>query len=267
MAILSISRESESGGGEIGRKIAERIGYEFVDKQRFLSELKDAGRKWEALGEEMDEVRPNVWEKYDWGYKGLVALIESAVYQYALKDRVVIMGQGSTFLLKNIPHCLRIRFVAPFEFRVHRLMTRENLDRTTAEWLIKKIDRDRAGYNKTLYGEDREVKSNYDLVFDIGELPQEQIIALVQKTLEEKDRMSTHEGLQRLKGYFLASKVKAFIYTQKNIFIPTLEILYDGESLVLRGVVHNKKEYHRVERMAHQIADPHPIRNELHYRQ
>ncbi len=39
-----------------------------------------------------------------------------------------------------------------------------------------------------------------------------------------------------------------------------------GQSIVLKGMVHSPKEFHLVEEMVHKIADPYPIRNELHYR-
>jgi cytidylate kinase len=266
MAILSISRECESGGWEIGRKVAEQTGYDFIDKERIRAELKAAGERWEYLGEEMDEVRPNLWEKFDWEYQGLIALIESSIYEYALKDRVVLLGRGNNFLLKDVPHVLKLRLSAPFETRVRRLMEKSSMDRTTAEWLIKKVDRNRAGYIKAIYGEDWEAKENYDLVFDTGEQSQEQIVPVVLEALKERDRLFTAEGLQRLQGYALAAKIKARIYTQPKMFIPTLEIIFDGLALVIRGVVHSTKEYHWVEEMVQKMADPHPIRNELHYR-
>jgi len=36
MAILTISREYGSGGREIGRRVAERLGYRYVDKERLF---------------------------------------------------------------------------------------------------------------------------------------------------------------------------------------------------------------------------------------
>ena len=34
MAILTISREYGSGGREIGRRVADQLSYQFVDKER-----------------------------------------------------------------------------------------------------------------------------------------------------------------------------------------------------------------------------------------
>jgi cytidylate kinase len=266
MAILSISREYQSGGRDIGQMVAEQMGYELVDKERILAELKEAGKRWGDLGEEMDEVRPNLWERFDWQYRGFVALIESVVYDYALKDRLVILGRGSNFLLKDIPHVLKIRVRAPLERRIRRMMEQNLMDRATAEWVIAKTDRNRAGYIQTNYGINWEDPQNYDFIFDTGEQSYEQILSVVLEGLRERERRSTVEGLKKLKGYTLAARVKAQILTHPGVFIPTLDIFFDGQALVLRGVIHSPKEYHRVEKMAQATAEAFPVRNELHYR-
>ena len=266
MAILTISRESESGGWEIGRKVTELTGYDLVDQKRLLAKLQSAGKRWGDLGKEMDEVRPSLWEKFDWEYRGLIASFESSIFEFALRDRVVVMGRGGNILLKDIPHVLKIRLFAPLECRVSRLINRNNLERITAERLIKKIDQNRAGYIKTIYRENWEDPKNYDVVFNTGTQTQEQIIPLLLKALKDKDQFFTPEGQERLKGLALAARVRAELFTHPKVFIPTLEIFYDGQGLVLRGVVHNTQECHRVEEMVHKIADPSPIRNELRYR-
>ena len=266
MAILTISREYQNGGYEIGTAVARQLGYEFVDKNRLHADLKVRGEKWGEMVEELDGVCPTLWEKYDREYRGYIALIESSIYEYALKDRVVILGRGSVFLLQDIPHVLKVRLFAPLEVRVDRVMRKDEVDRQTAEWLIKKMDKERAGYIQTIYGKHWEDQENYDLLIDTGVLTYEQVTQQLVEALKEWDQRVTPEGLQRLRNRALAARVKAQIFTHPAVFVPTLEILHDGQTIVLKGVVHSPKEFHLVEKMVHKIADPHPIRNELHYR-
>ncbi len=58
MAILTISREYGSGGREIGRLTAERLGYRYVDKERLFQDLEQAGQRWGRVAKELDEVAP-----------------------------------------------------------------------------------------------------------------------------------------------------------------------------------------------------------------
>jgi cytidylate kinase len=266
MAILSISREYKSGGRSIGQAIAQQMGYDFVDKNRIHNDLKSVGEKWGRLVDEFDEVRPSLWEKYDWEYRGFIALIESTIFEYALKDRVVIVGRGSNILLKDIPHVLKVRLFASLEVRIERAMLNDEIDRETAEELIEKTDQSRAGYLRVIYGTHWEDKQYYDLIFNTGVQTFEQITQELMKVLKQWDQRVTPEGRQRLENLALTAKVKAGIFTHPDVFIPTLEVFHDGQSIVLKGVVHSPKEYHLVEEMVHKMADPHPVRNELHYR-
>ena len=154
MAILTISREYGSGGWEIGRRVAERLDYQFVDKERVFQDLERAGTQWGRLARELDEVCPTLWERHDWQYRGYVAQTQALVLSYAEADNAVLIGRGASFLLQEVPFSLRVRLVAPLEVRLERIMTRERLDRKAAARLVTQMDGDRACYVKANYGSD-----------------------------------------------------------------------------------------------------------------
>ena len=266
MAILSISREYQNGSPEIGRAVADQLGYDFVDRYCIYTNLNEVGEKWGKLAKELDEERPNLWEKYDREYQGFIALIESTIYKYAAKDKAVILGRGSVFLLQDIPHVLKVRLYAPLEVRLERVMLKDELDRKTAEEILEKIDKSRAGYVQAIYGKQLQDIENYDLFFNTGIQTYEQVTQNLIEVLKGWDQRATPEGRQRLKDLALTANIKARILTHPEVVIHTLEVSQDGESIVLKGVVRSPKEYQLVEEMVHKIADPHPIRNELHYR-
>ena len=266
MAILSISREYRSGGREIGRAVARELQYEFVDKERILLDLKASGEKWRNLAEDLDEVQPTLWEKFDWEYRAFISLIECYIYDHALKDRVVIIGRGSNILLADIPQALKVRLTAPLEVRVEKVMREKEMDRRTALWLIEKTDRTRAGYVQSVYGINWEDPKYYDRVFDTGIQSYKEVTGILVEALKDRDREATPEARQRLKDLALTAQVKSQLFTHPKVFVPTLEIYHDGRAVVLQGVVHSPREYHLVEEIARQAADPHPLRNELHYR-
>jgi YjbE family integral membrane protein len=265
-AILTISREYQSGCKEIGKAVATQLGYDYLDRPCIYTHLRAAGEKWGKMAEELDEERPNLWEKYDQEYRGFIALIESTIYDYAAKGRVVILGRGSVFLLHDIPQVLKVRLYAPLEVRIERVMVKDKVDRLTAEEIIEKTDQSRAGYVKGIYGKQLKDTENYDLVFNTGIQSYEQVTANIVEVLKEWGQRATPESWERLNNMALAAKIKAGLYTHPEVFIPTLEIFHDGSAIVLKGLVHGPKEYRLVEEIVHNIADPHPIRNELHYR-
>ena len=136
MAILTISREYGSGGREIGRRVADQLSYQFVDKERLFQDLEKVGPRWVRVAKEVDEVCPTLWERHDWQYRGYVAQMEDLILEYALGDNVVIIGRGGSFLLQGVPFCLRVRLVAPLEVRLEAIMVRESLNLEAARRLI-----------------------------------------------------------------------------------------------------------------------------------
>lgn len=266
MAILTVSREFGSGGREIGRAVAGLMGYEYVNKERILDDIRASGKEWEEWSKDLDEHNPTTWEKYDWSFRGFGALIQSHVLNHALKDNVVIMGRGGNFLLKDIPHALSIRVTAPLEQRIERIIKRESVDRGTALWLAEKTDKERAGFILALYHKHWEKPSEYDMTFDLGTKNINEIISIVKDKLLEKDKFNTGEARKVLEMRALAAKVKAGILTNPNFFVPTLDVTHDGMGIILKGVVHNPKEHKRLEDEAVKLAGDVPVRCELHYR-
>lgn len=266
MAILTISREYGSGGAEVGRMVSERLGYRYVDKERLFADLEKAGERWGRVAREVDEVCPTVWERFDWQYRGYVAQLESLILTYATDDRVVIIGRGASFLLREIPFCLRVRLVAPLEVRLARIMDRERLSRAAAQRLITKVDGDRACYIQANYGADWQEDNTYDMTLSTGNLTYDQLLDILVPALADKDQLATSEAKVRLVELALAYRLKARIATDPRLLIPTLAVSSLEGTLVVSGIIHNPKEQHLIQEIAQEVCGAHPVRLELHHR-
>jgi len=266
MAVLTVSRAFGSGAEEIGREVAQRMGYLYVDKEQILQDMKAAGERWERLGQELDEAAPSLWERFDWEYRAFVSLMESHIYDYALRDGVVLMGRGAVFLLGDIPFVLRVRITAPLEQRAERIMMREQMDRQTAEWVINKMDKDRDAYCFINYHRHLADAENYDMVFDTSVTSMETVVTAITTALAERDGLATDEARKRLARRALCARIKAAIATDPRFLVPTLEVFHDGESVILRGIVRRAQESCLIEETAKRLAGSNPVKNELHPR-
>ncbi|MFH0727518.1 MAG: cytidylate kinase-like family protein [Pseudomonadota bacterium] len=266
MGILTISREFGSGGGEIGRMVAEAKGYEYLDKEKLLSEMSSKGGNWEKWATDFDEHCPTTWEKFDWSFRGFTALMQSALLNHAVRDNIVIMGRGANLLLKGIAHVLSIRIIAPMEERVQRIMRRESVNSQTGQWMVKKIDQERSRFLYSMYGRHAETPESYDLIINTGSRSLESVAQMVKTLLEEKEKLRTSEsqGVSEIRA--AAARVKAGLATDQSLFIPTLEVDNDGRNILLRGIVHNPKEQKRLEEAATKLAGGLSVKSELHYR-
>ncbi len=265
MAILTISREYGSGGRDIGRRVAERLGYQYVDKERLFRELEQVGNRWGRLARELDEVCPTLWERHDWEYHGYLAQLEALIMEYAARDKVVIIGRGGSFLLGGTPHCLRVRLVAPLAVRLERVMVRESLSRQAAERLITQVDRDRASYLKINYGEGEKGLA-YDLVLDTGRLSYDQTAKVLVEALKEREPLATGQVRAALATLALAYRLKARIATDPRLLVPTLKVAVEGDTLIVSGIIHHPKESHLIRELSRQVAGDRPVRLNLHHR-
>ncbi|HYQ61432.1 MAG TPA: cytidylate kinase-like family protein, partial [Desulfatiglandales bacterium] len=265
MAILTISREFRSGGQEIGTAVAERMRYDYVGKERILSDLRGQGDRWIALLNEVDEDRPTVWDRFDWEYRGLMALMESYIYDRAMDDRVVLVGRGANFLLQGIPYALHVRLTAPMEQRIDRVMRKDNVNRKNAILLIEKMDNDRASFIRANFHRDWYDLTWYDMVFNTAVQTFEEITDIVCNALQEKTGKLTLEGWEMLRGRMLAARIRAHIATNPKIKVPTLKVFFDGKSIILQGVVRRICDVQVIGEIVTVSAQGTPVRNELRY--
>ena len=267
MAIVTISREFGSMGKEIGQMLSARLGYEYVDREKIMHDVKIiGGNQWEKLGEQFDEHYPNVWERYDWSFRGFVSLEQSIFLDYALKDKVVLIGRGGNFLLKGIPYALRVRIVMAKEARIERIMKDQDIPRDTASWLVEKVDHEMARSVHFLYGKRWDDPAEYDLILDLDSQKSEDVIRTIITALTEKQNKYSEEAKKTLLLRATAAKVKARIFTNASFRIPILDATPAEDGIVLRGVIHNPKEQKRLEEEAKKLAGDVPIKFELHYR-
>jgi cytidylate kinase len=266
MAILTISREFGSGGRDIGRGVIKELGYDYLNRDRFFSEVRERGQKWEEWGKGLDEHSPTVWERYDWSFRGFAALTRSILLEYAARDNVVIMERGGNFLLKGVPHAFRIRVIAPLEARIDRVMIRESVDYDTARWLVERTDHERSRFILALVEKDWSDPGEFDAVFNTGIQPIDELVHTVCETLQHRDHLKTDEAQKELMLHAQAAKLEGRLFTYPQLFVNTLEIFVEKGTLVLRGVVRDPKQKKRVEEIARQLADNAPITFNLHYR-
>jgi hypothetical protein len=266
VAILTISREYGSGGREIGRAVAEQLGYGYEDRVSLLASLRAADPRWERFGDEYDEHAPTVWERFDWSFRGYAALLQRHLLEAAAADRVVIVGRGGAFLLAGVPTALHVRIVAPLAARIERIMRREHADHDSVRKLVERVDRERAGFIRAVYHRSWEDAALFDATYDTSLLDPPAVIQDVLTRLAARDKGDVAEARRIIERRLAAARVRAALCTDSHLQLPTLEILEDSGGILVRGVLHRPEERRRVEEAACAHAGGHPLRFELRFR-
>ena len=271
MAILTISRRYGSGGRDIGHAVADLLHYEYVDRRRIIDDIGKAGQQWGEFAEQYDENQPSVYERYKWSFRGFVALNQSQILDYALRDNMVIMGRGGSFLLKGIPFAFRVHIEASIDDRIERLAKREGINAENARWLIDRVDKEMAGAVYLIYGSAWDDPKQYDRMFDTSTQSPEEIISVIREGLLKRASTRTERAQQALYLRALAAKVRARIAIEPTFPISALDVRPKEEGLIqygilVRGVVYNKRAIGPIQEAARKICGEVPVEFELQVR-
>lgn len=270
MAILTISRQFGGGARAVALKVASELGYEYIDRATMFKDISAQGSRWGSYAKEFDEHYPNVWERNDWSFKAFVALIQNLIYEYAQRDKVIIAGTGGTFLLKAVPHVLRVRIESSVEDRVSRVQGDQVINESTARWIIEKIDADMARSMYVLYGKHWDDPKEFDRVFNTSTQDKQEIVEEIKKGLAAKDALRTQEALNILDMRALAAKVKAAILTNPNFLVSHLDVSPAEEGMAkyglkIYGFVHELDDIPEIKEEVKKIIGDMPVEYNVHY--
>jgi cytidylate kinase len=161
--VLTIAREYGSGGADIGRKIAELLGWEFLDKQ-IIERAAVAGRVRCDWIEAADEKSRSWWKNALQGFEMSLTVPASSldydkvqeatarvVQEAARVGNCVVIGRGSQCVLRRHANAFHALVYAPLAERMERVKLRHPREHDLRA-LLQRMDSDRANYTQHYFG-------------------------------------------------------------------------------------------------------------------
>ncbi|MBU1276340.1 MAG: cytidylate kinase-like family protein [Proteobacteria bacterium] len=201
MAVLTISRQFGAGGKTLGARVAQRLGYEFVDEGLMdkVAEKANVSVKWvegverEAGGHLMRFLSTLVPSSFidrhlgesgsDFDEKRYVEFLTRIIKDLAREDNMVILGRGSQFILRRDPNALHVLLVAERADRIKFMVRNYNMEPEKAEAMINRESRRRERYLANFHQGDPNDPSLYHMVLNTSLVPLEaageQLVELV----------------------------------------------------------------------------------------
>jgi cytidylate kinase len=202
MPVITISRQYASGGSEIARLVAQRLGWELVDNEFVDRVARLAGLPREEVEQHEERVTgfmerlartltsssPELFMTPAAGppvtveppEEEIVRLTERVIAEAVRHDRVILVGRGAPAYLAQREGTLHVMVVAPLEVRVRRAMERLKADQRDAERTIHEIDEGRRQYVKTHYRRRWDDPANYHLILNTDVFSYEQCAELIE---------------------------------------------------------------------------------------
>ena len=160
--IITIGRQSGSGGKEIGHKLAKKLGINCYDKELLALAAKDSGL-CEELFENNDE-KPTrsflyslVMDSYSFGYsssgymdmpinhKIFLAQFDT-IKSLAERESCVIVGRCADYALENFPNMVSVFITGDDEVKIKRLAELNQVSEAKAKEIMMKTDKERSSY-------------------------------------------------------------------------------------------------------------------------
>ena len=264
MSTITISRQLGTAGTEIAREVAEGLNYEYVDKERIGEMLAADFGFGPADLERFDEKKPPFWEFLSIQKVKYLHSIQAAIYDFARKDRVVIVGRGGQVLLRNLPGILHVRVFAPFPFRVKRLVEMEKMDEKRAVRTLQQSDHDSAAYIHSFFNANWEDATLYDLLVNAEKLSP---VTAVQLIINSSQSPEIQGGVEKGKGNLadlaLAQKAEAKLIATLGYDPRPVEIRAEKGVVYLRGTVTSSGLKDECERVIAALEGVDHVENEL----
>jgi cytidylate kinase len=191
--VICVSHATGAGGTELGRVVADKLGYRLVDEEIVtraaenqkvsVDDLADVERRKSLLSRILREVAVGAAtgpaELFVTAYaaepqpakNSLRALIRQSINETADEGNVVIVSHAASFALADRGNVLRVLVTASPATRARRLVDANGLDEKQATKSIGAEDAGRSDYLKRFYGVAEELPTHYDLVINTDQIP------------------------------------------------------------------------------------------------
>ena len=180
--VITISRQFGSGGRTIAKMVAEKLGFDYYDRELVSKIAKESGLAEDYIIEqgEYATVRNSFLFDLSMGAAAtsgtrslsdqLYIIQHNIIKDLAQKGNCVIVGRCSDHILADREDTLHVFCYADLKFRADRIVNKYGEMDDRPEKRLREKDSKRKVYYKHYTGEDWGMPQNYNLCLDTGKI-------------------------------------------------------------------------------------------------
>lgn len=236
MAIVTIARECGSINPDREQEFSTGVHGILLHKEMMERRFREKG------------LDPKKLERYDERQPGFFASIFSGScdrFLHAMKGIILgeishgpclVVGRGAHVMLRDLPNCLRVRFVAPFALRVQRIQEWRDCSEREAEKIVRESDENRSGFCRFHFDSDWADVSNYDLVINTEKIDVPSSVDIIEKALALRRSPENEQSADKiLKDMIKAHEITEEIIIRRNFSVQFFEAKVNGDFVTLFG--------------------------------
>jgi len=201
--IITINRESGSGGGEIARQLGEKLGLKVYGR----AILQSVADHFNLTLEDMDHVKAqraswwndfcNFYRQFDTTSRAGNSNPEASpltlyyaearlLRELAEQESCIIVGRAGFHIFRDNPSALHLLIMADRDARIARIAAKQNLSPEEAAKVIDKTDKARDTFVKTVAETSRYDARNYDFVLNVTNMPTDVVAQFLADNIRKK---------------------------------------------------------------------------------
>jgi len=205
MAVITISRQFGAGGRELGKRIADKLAYYYVDEDilemaaqevqvspelKKIIEMEPGGKvqryisKLNPFGQSLMERPLNDKQRYIDGFK-YVELMHSIITRIAEEGNAVIIGRGGQYILQDFESAHHLKLIANEKDRIKFIVDKYNFSHKRAVQVVKGMQKRRVNLYSFFGRKDYDDLSLYDLTLNMSKLSMDEAQELVYELVKD----------------------------------------------------------------------------------
>ena len=202
MAVITISRQFGAGGKTIGKKVAEKLNYTFIDEDivQIIAEKAKVSPGWvesveKEAGGRLSRIVTRMVSKplVDKVLKNEYGYIDEQIYidylvvliaQMAEEGNVVFLDRGSQYILNDHPDAFHGLLINTLANRIQFMMDRYDLTEQRATQVVKSEEKRRVNLYKKIGKQDYDQAQLYHMVINMAKVDLEDAVATIVRTAQ-----------------------------------------------------------------------------------
>jgi hypothetical protein len=216
--VITITRGSLSASQKLTDRLSREIGCRSISREDIIEHGKRYGIEefMRAAESIMEKNPPHSWDPHAAQIHNYLAIFKAALMDFVVGGDVIYHGLQTHFLLTDVPRILRLKVVAPMEYRVRVLMKEMNLTEPEAREHINHVDGQRIRWAKFLYGPEFDEPTSYDMTLNMCNLNLDAMVELVALVIRRPEFRIDGGAMKKLRDAHLKAFVIAHLVRSQD---------------------------------------------------
>ena len=234
MPIISLSRGTHSGGTQLAERLRERLLYRVVSQEIIAEASNRSGVTEDEILRGLD-MPANFFERFARRKERYVVAAQATLGELFSDGNGIYHGLAGHFLFGELCNVLRVRIMAPMDYRVRQTMSALACSRDEAVKHIEQVDQRRAKWGRQMFGVDWDDPNLYDLVINLGHVSLDDAADLIVESVRQERYRPTPKCAREFRAFCLEKRVYAELFFNSTFNPDLVRVRADDGAIYLSG--------------------------------